>query len=222
MTNRTYHYWHVFVPRVPPGHVERLRNRQVKNFLTTTLMSLGVPMILMGDEMRRTQHGNNNAYCHDDESTWLDWKLLAKHADVHRFVSLLAARRSLRDAEHERQRVSLSNLLAQANKAWHGVKLHQPDWGDCSHSIALSAELRKEGLLFHLILNGYWEPLEFELPDTREGNSWRRWIDTALDSPHDIVPWQAAPVIAVNSYRAEARSVVMLFAEAGPDSSRAT
>ena len=92
--------------------VEKLRNRQVKNFLTVTMMSLGVPMILMGDEVRRTQGGNNNAYCQDNEISWFDWTLLEKHADVHRFVSLLAARRSLRDVEHERQRVSLSTLLA--------------------------------------------------------------------------------------------------------------
>ena len=66
--------------------VEALRNRQVKNFLTLTLLSLGVPMILMGDEVRRTQRGNNNAYCQDDETSWFDWTLLEKHADVHRFV----------------------------------------------------------------------------------------------------------------------------------------
>ena len=201
--------------------VERLRNRQVKNYLTVTLMSLGVPMILMGDEVRRTQQGNNNAYCHDDETTWFDWTLLEKHADVHRFVSLLAARRSLRDVEHERQRVSLNTFLREANKAWHGVKLHEPDWGDGSHSIALGAELRREGLLFHLILNAYWEPLEFELPDVGDGRSWRRWIDTALDSPHDIVPWQTAPAVPGNSYRVEARSVVMLYRDRpGPTRAR--
>jgi glycogen operon protein len=194
--------------------VEALRNRQVKNFLTATMMSLGVPMILMGDEVRRTQHGNNNAYCHDDESTWFDWTLLAKHADVHRFVSLLAARRSHRDVEYERQRVSLGTLLLEAIKAWHGVKLHQPDWGDCSYSIALGAELRREGLLFHAILNAYWEPLEFELPGLGEGDSWRRWIDTSLESPHDIVLWQAAPAVPGGSYRVGPRSVVMLYAVA--------
>jgi glycogen operon protein len=192
--------------------VERLRNRQVKNYLTVTLMSLGMPMILMGDEVRRTQRGNNNAYCQDDPSTWFDWTLLEKHADVHRFVSLLAARRSLRDVEPERQRVSLSTLLREANKAWHGVKLHEPDWGDWSHSIALGAELRREGLLFYIILNAYWEPLEFELPGVGAENPWRRWIDTARDAPHDIVLWQAAPAILAPSYRAEARSVVMLYA----------
>jgi glycogen operon protein len=194
--------------------IERLRSRQVKNFLTTTLMSLGVPMILMGDEVRRTQRGNNNAYCHDEDSNWFDWTLLAKHADVHRFVSLLATRRILRDAAPEQQRVSLNDLLREANKAWHGVKLHEPDWGDCSHSIALYAELKREGLVFHVMLNAYWEPLEFELPPLGEGNSWRRWIDTALDSPHDIVLWEAAPTVLGSSYRAEARSVVMLYADA--------
>jgi glycogen operon protein len=196
------------------SEIERLRNRQVKNFLATTLISLGLPMILMGDEVRRTQHGNNNAYCHEDEITWFDWTLLAKHADIHRFVSLLAGRRSLRDVEHERKRVSLSDLLREANKAWHGVKLHQPDWGDCSLSIALGGELRSEGLVFHLILNAYWEPLEFELPGLGEGNSWRRWVGTSLDSPQDIVPWPTAPAVPAGTYPVGPRSVVMLYAVA--------
>jgi isoamylase len=199
--------------------VESLRNRQVKNGLTLTLMSLGLPMILMGDEVRRTQEGNNNAYCHDDPSAWFDWSLVEKHADVHRFVSLLAARRSLRDVEHERQRVSLNAFLREANRAWHGVKLHEPDWGESSHSIALSAELRNEGMFIYLIMNSYWEPLEFELPVVGEGASWRRWIDTALASPDDIVPWQTAPEIPGHSYRAGARSVVMLMSTTRTDAS---
>jgi glycogen operon protein len=103
-------------------------------------------------------------------------------------------------------------MLQQANKAWHGVKLFQPDWGDGSHSVAFGAELRREGLRFHLILNAYWEPLTFELPVLEDGAAWRRWIDTALDSPQDIVPWREAPAVPGNSYRAQARSVVMLFA----------
>ncbi len=84
--------------------VETLRNRQVKNFLTVTMLSLGLPMILMGDEVRRTQHGNNNAYCQDNETSWFDWTLVAKHADVHRFVRLLNAQRLLRDAGAGRSR----------------------------------------------------------------------------------------------------------------------
>jgi glycogen operon protein len=192
--------------------VEKLRNRQVKNFLTVTLMSLGVPMILMGDEVRHTQGGNNNAYCQDNEISWFDWTRVDKHADVHRFLKLLIERRLLRTVEHERQRTSLTTMLQQANKAWHGVKLLQPDWGDRSYSVALGAELKREILRFHLILNAYWEPLSFELPELEGGNSWRRWIDTALDSPQDIVPWQSAPPVSGESYCAQARSVVMLFA----------
>jgi isoamylase len=198
--------------------VEALRTRQVKNLLTVTTLAMGVPMILMGDEVRRTQGGNNNAYCQDNETIWFDWSLVAKHADVHRFVTLLNARRVLRDVEHEAQRVSLDQFIRQASKAWHGVRLHQPDWRDCSHSLAFGAELRKEGLLLHLILNGYWEPLEFELPAVGGGSPdpWRRWIDTGLTSAQDIVPWQKAPSVPGYTYRAGARSVVVLFAEIGP------
>jgi glycogen operon protein len=191
--------------------VEKLRNRQVKNFLTVTMMSLGVPMILMGDEVRHTQGGNNNAYCHDNEISWFDWALVRKHTDVLRFVQLLTARRLLRTVEYERRRTSLNTLIKQANKAWHGVRLNQPDWSDGSLSVALSAQLRKEDLLFHLILNAYWEPLDFELPKPENG-TWRRWVDTTLDSPNDIVPWQEAPAIAGDAYRAGARSVVLLCA----------
>jgi len=194
--------------------IERLRNRQVKNFLTVTLLSLGMPMILMGDEVRRTQSGNNNAYCLDNETNWFDWTLVQKHADVCRFVSLLNARRLLRDVEREQQRVSLTQWIRQANKAWHGIKLNQPDWSPNSHSIAFTVELRKENLLVHYILNAFWEPLEFELPPVQNGDGdiWYRWIDTALDPPHDIVPWKTSPAIPDHTYRTEARSVVVLAA----------
>jgi len=193
--------------------IERLRGRQIKNFLTITMLSLGVPMILMGDEVRRTQHGNNNAYCQDNETSWFDWTLVTKHVELHRFVKLLIARRLLRDDEHERRRVSLNQLMRQANKAWHGVKLGQPDWSDCSHSIALSAEIRKQGLMFHLIVNAYWEQLDFELPaPSNSSTTWRRWIDTSLDMPDDIVEWQTASPISGSVYRTGPRSVTVLFA----------
>jgi glycogen operon protein len=195
--------------------VEKLRNRQVKNFLTATILSVGVPMILMGDEVRRTQRGNNNAYCQDNEDNWLDWTLLKKHADIFRFANLIIARRLLRTTRHEVQRLSLNQMLQRAKISWHGVELDRPDWSDNSHSIAFSAELREEKLLMHLILNAYWEPLDFQLPPVcaASQNTWRRWIDTALNPPHDIVDWQKAMSVPGYSYRAEARSVAVLFAE---------
>jgi glycogen operon protein len=192
--------------------IERLRNRQAKNLLTVTLLALGLPMILMGDEARRTQRGNNNAYCHDDETSWLDWSLVDRHADLLRFVSLLNARRLLRDLEHERQRESLSEMIRRGDKTWHGVRLGQPDWADWSHSLAFEAVLPGEGLHVYLILNAWWEPLAFELPPAA---AWRRWIDTALDSPQDIMPWEEAPLVPDPAYRAAPRSVVVMFEPIG-------
>lgn len=194
--------------------VEKLRNRQVKNSLTITMLSAGIPMILMGDEVRRTQFGNNNAYCQDNETSWFDWGLLAKHADVHRFVTLLNARRRLRKTEIERQRISLNRLLRGTNLTWHGVKVGQPDWRTSSHSIALTVEMPDERVTVHLIANAYWEALDFELSEIgRPGTSWRRWINTALDSPQDIVHWEAALPAPSSAVRAEPRSVIVFFAE---------
>jgi len=196
--------------------IDKLRNRQIKNFLTATMLSIGMPMILMGDEVRRTQHGNNNDYCHDDESTWFDWSLLKKHADLHRFVSLLNARRLLRSTEYEARRLTLNQIIAGATKSWHGVRLGEPDWGDRSHSVAICVEMRAEKILVHLIFNAYWEPLDFDLPKPAANahGTWRRWIDTSLASPRDIVPWTEAPEHSADTYRADARSVVVLFADA--------
>ena len=133
---------------------------------------------------------------------------------MHRFVTELNARRLLRDLETDGQRVSLCQLLRRANIVWHGVKLNQPDWGESSHSIALTFEIRREKIVIHTIFNAYWEALDFELPrvDKTSENTWRRWIDTAIDSPHDILQWETAESVPGYVYRVQARSVVVLFA----------
>jgi glycogen operon protein len=194
--------------------IEKLRNRQVKNFLTVTLLSLGLPMFLMGDEVRRTQYGNNNTYCQDNETSWFDWSLVREHADVHRFVKLILARRSLRDIYEEHQQLSLTQLIRRGIRGWHGAKLNQPDWGNNSHSIALSLEMPQEDLLVHFIFNTFWEPLDFELPAIEPTGqvSWKRWIDTSLDPPEDIAVWRNSPVVPQRPYRAGNRSVVVLWA----------
>ena len=101
-------------------------------------------------------------------------------------------------------------MLRESNKAWHGIKLGQPDWSNWSHSVALSAEFVNEKYFVHWILNAYWEPLQFELPNV--GGTWRRWIDTSLDSPDDIVRWQDAREFAGHTYNAASHSVVVLYA----------
>jgi isoamylase len=197
--------------------VDTLRNRHVKNLLTCTMLSLGMPMICMGDEVRRTQHGNNNAYCQDNETSWFDWSLISKHADVHRFVKLLIERRLFRDLEGDFEGETLNQWLRESNKAWHGVRLNQPDWSNWSHSVALTAETVKGRRFIHLILNAYWEPLDFELPAVGgEGEVlWRRWIDTGLESPEDILAWQDTRLCTGNTYRVGPHSVAVLYAPLG-------
>jgi glycogen operon protein len=168
-------------------------------------------MLLMGDEMRRTQHGNNNAYCHDNEISWLDWRLLDRHPDVYRFVCMLSAFRQRRDVVADGTSLSLNELLARARVVWHGVTLEHPDWGDLSHSLAFTMQSVRARYLLHALVNAYWEPLTFELPPVENaGRSWRRCIDTAAAPPHEILRWSDAPAVRAGRYRAQARSVVLL------------
>jgi glycogen operon protein len=193
------------------AEIERLRNRQVKNFLALTLLSVGTPMLLMGDELRRTQNGNNNAYCQDDETTWFDWSLLNRHHDVFRFVKELVSLRKGRALAIEREDLTLNELLALNFVEWHGVRLNEPDWGPESHSLAATVHLDEQKLRLHLMISAYWEPLTFELPAPSDGyGSWRRSLDTALDAPDDICAFQNAFTVEAAAYRLQPRSVAVL------------
>ncbi|HVO93995.1 MAG TPA: glycogen debranching protein GlgX [Terriglobales bacterium] len=192
--------------------IEALRNRQVKNFFVLEMLAAGIPMLLMGDEVRRTQQGNNNAYCQDSEISWFDWSLLERHADVHRFVKLLCAFRQQRDVVTEESKITLNQLLQRAKIEWHGVTLNRPDWSEHSHSLAFTFRSLHARFLLHGMLNAYWEPLTFELPavPTNSQQPWRRCVDTALKSPDDFCPWQAAPFVEQSNYTVKSRSIVML------------
>jgi glycogen operon protein len=193
--------------------VEALRNRQVKNFLTITLISLGVPMLLMGDEVRRTQRGNNNAYCHDSELTWFDWSLPGKHADIHRFVKILIAHRLKRDTALQKYSMNVKELLKSPLLTWHGVKLHNPDWSDHSLSVAFTVRSLRGSVLMHYMINSYSEPLEFELPPANGNGAkrWQRWIDTSLPSPQDICYWDDATDHNQQSYTVQPHSIAILI-----------
>jgi isoamylase len=192
--------------------VEAVRNRQVKNFFALVLLAAGTPMLLMGDEVRRTQRGNNNAYCQDSDISWFDWSLLERHGDIHRFVKALNAFRQRRDVVVEGAALSLNQLLRRARIEWHGVALKQPDWSDHSHSLAFTLRSLGARFLLHGMLNAYWERLTFELPPVpgELQQAWRRCIDTALESPNDICPWETAPVVRRARYAVQPRSVVLL------------
>jgi isoamylase len=192
--------------------VEALRNRQVKNFFALMLLAAGTPMILMGDEVRRTQGGNNNAYCQDSDLNWFDWSLLERHGDVHRFVKALNQFRLRRAVVREASTLSLNELLRRARIEWHGVTLNRPDWSNHSHSLAFTVRSLGGRFLLHGMLNAYWGPLTFELPPlpAEAPQMWRRCIDTALNSPDDIYPWEDAPVLTQATYVVQPRSIVLL------------
>jgi glycogen operon protein len=185
--------------------VERLRERQIRNFLTLTLLSLGTPMIQMGDEVRRTQRGNNNAYCQDNPVSWFDWSLTRKNAGLLRFVKTLIRHRREGFLPTPPGR-TLNDTLRETAWEWHGVRPGSPDWGFESRTVAFTGTPPDRAARFHAILNAYWEPLDFELPP----GAWRRWIDTSLPSPQDILERSEAPLLGSGSTRVGPRTIVIL------------
>jgi glycogen operon protein len=194
--------------------VNALRTRQVKNLLAINILSLGTPMLLMGDEVRRSQGGNNNAYCQDNETSWLDWGLLQRHAEIHRFVRGLIRLRNLRESVRQDHHLTLAELMPLAHVQLHGVRLARPDTGAQSHSLAVTARSLSGDLLMHFALNAYTEALEFELPTLPDwaASGWRRVLDSALPSPQDLVPPPHGEPVVGATHRVQAHSVVVLFA----------
>lgn len=172
--------------------LERLRAQQIRNFLVILLTSQGTPMLLMGDEVRRTQAGNNNAYCQDNPTAWFNWTDEERHADILAFArQLIRFYRSQRlfHEEHFWTEPGGPEII------WHGVNLTHPDWGDDSHTLAYELVNPDADEHLHVMLNTYWEPLEFELPPLEVDCAWHRVVDTALPAPADFVfPGERLPV----------------------------
>ncbi len=197
-----------------PGtpELEAFRKKQIKNFLAILFLSQGTPMFLMGDEVRKSQRGNNNAYCQDNEISWFDWTLPEKEKDLFRFCREMIRFRKTHPALR-----SYEYFFGQTNEygwpeiAWHGIKLNHPDWSYESHSIAFTLAGFQGTSDIHAMINCYREDLSFELPDLPPGKKWLRSIDTSIDSPNDIV--DAGKEVAVHSktYVTAARSIVVLI-----------
>ena len=188
--------------------VEALRLRQIKNFFTILLLSQGTPMLLMGDEVRRTQRGNNNAYCQDNEISWFDWRGLERHAGLLRFVRGLIRLNLTHEAFQQERFWTQDHRHKGESLTWHGVKLHRPDWSYFSHTLAFTL---RDGEHLHFMLNAYWEPLAFELPPPLDA-PWRRVVDTARDAPDDCCDPEEAPRVEGATYELAPRSVAVLIA----------
>jgi len=183
--------------------VNALRRRLTKNAVAILMVSQGVPMVLMGDEMGRTQQGNNNAYCHDNELSWLDWSLLEKNAEIFRFfkqgIAFRQSHRVLRSPQHLRGDTSPG--VDGAAISWHGERVGQPDWSPESRLLAfmLYGRYQEGGLqtedCVYVALNAHWEAHVFELPSPPAGMQWHVFANTSVQAPEDIWGSGLEPVL---------------------------
>jgi glycogen operon protein len=191
------------------AEIEAVRKRQIKNFLLTLLISRGVPMLLGGDEFRRTQGGNNNAYCQDNETSWHDWRCLQQHGEIFRFArGMIAFRRAhpILSAEH---------FYTDAEIHWIGSLGGLPDWTDPKqkHLACLIHESAQSALCF--LFNAGAGAVDFGLPPAPPGTRWHLAVDTARKSPQDLFPAGEEPLLQRGpDYNLSPRSCAVLLARA--------
>ncbi|HEY9814071.1 MAG TPA: glycogen debranching enzyme, partial [Candidatus Sericytochromatia bacterium] len=181
-------------PTDDPG-INALRHRQVKNAVAMLMVSQGVPLLLMGDEIGRTQNGNNNTYCHDNELNWLDWSLLQKNQDIFQFfkhcINFRNAHPVLRNQYHFQNRDYVGS--GYADITWHGTQAWNADWSQNSTlAFMLCGKHAKAGTVednyIYVAMNMHWEALWFEIPGLPPGMQWHIFANTGATPPEDS--WQ--------------------------------
>jgi glycogen operon protein len=198
--------------------VNALRTQQIKNFAAILMLSQGIPMFVAGDEVARTQRGNNNAYCQDNDLNWFDWTLPEKNADLLRFWTLMIDFRKRHPVVHRsRFFTGTVNPRGLADIAWHGCQLNNAPWGDPNAKVlAFTLGGENQSADIHVMMNMYWEPLGFEIPQAGD-RTWYRIVDTSLPAPQDIVPTAQGAPIAGGQYIVNGRSVVVLMTRPSTD-----
>ncbi len=174
------------------AEVRALRDRQVRNLLAILFLAQGVPMLLAGDEVGRTQGGNNNAYCQDNETSWLDWTLRETSADLLRFVrGLVHVRRGYAGL----RRRSFGGPGERVWVKWQGPRRGTPDWSDDARFLGMHLTGGGPYEPLFAMFNGGPQPVLCELPSPSAGRRWRRLLDTSLPSPAELVEWGSEPPI---------------------------
>ena len=202
-------------PTTDPA-INRLRRQQQKNALALLLVSEGVPMLLMGDEVGRSQGGNNNAYCLDDESNWLDWRLSQSNADLFAFVKHCIAFRKAHPVLRNRATVHPAGEVG-AGVSWHGTQAWKADW-DCqcrTLAFLVSGGPYRDGTgtadFVYVAMNVHWESHHFALPALPGTMRWHVFVNTAMAPPRDAWPPGREPVLDERYHLlVAARSVVIL------------
>lgn len=200
--------------------INRLRIKQMKNALAMLLVSQGTPMILAGDEMANTRWGNNNAYCQDNEISWLDWSLLDKNRELFNFFSKMVAFRKahpvLRSRGHFQNRDYIGSGFADIT--WHGTQAWDADWSAQSRVLAfmLCGRHAKGGTVddnsIYVAMNMHWQMHGFQLPKLPNYMSWYVFANTDAQRPHDI--WEPGKEVSLENqseFLVGPRSVVILL-----------
>ncbi len=199
-----------------PG-ILALRRKQAKNVFAMLLLSQGVPMLLAGDELLNSQHGNNNCYCQDNELSWIDWNMTKQNADMLRFVQLMIALRKRHPSIMRRRFLTGKpvNGRGLAEIQWHGTEINKPLWDDPEARVLAFtlAGIESDEADLHVAMNMSDHKVSIELPDI-EGRVWNLALDTSLKSPQDIAPPQEQRPVRENFYPVNARTVVVF--ENGP------
>lgn len=197
-----------------------LRQRQARNLMLTLLLSQGVPMLLAGDEFLRTQQGNNNAWCQDNDISWLDWNLASVNEGFLRFTRMAIALRKRHPAWRRRSffRGRGPDGTLRPDIIWHGVEPYQPDFSWTSRTLAFCLDGTETGREpdqdFYLAMNSWRQPLPFLIPPAPNGCRWRRIIDTSLESPQDIVAAGDGPPVEIGRrYLVAPRSMLLLISD---------
>jgi glycogen operon protein len=188
--------------------VERMRIRLIKNFLLTLFVSRGVPMLLGGDEFRRTQRGNNNVYCQDNEVSWFDWSLLEKNKEIHRFTRMMIAFR------HVHPVLRKEKFYTDEEIKWFAPDGATPHWADpWQKSFACLILGETEPDLF-LLFNAGAAAVDFYLSALPPGKIWRLAVDTSRTAPDDFFdPGKEPPIEGQIGFQLQPRSSAILLTD---------
>lgn len=193
-------------------HVLSLRQRQGKNFIAILLLSQGVPMLLAGDEALRTQRGNNNCYCQDNEISWFDWTLTVRNSDMLRFVGLMIAFRKRHPCLMRNRFLTgrINDGRRLPDVSWHGTALNEPAWDDpdaqfLAFTLAATAEGEED---IHVLMNMAEKSAKADLP-ALPGRTWYLAVDTSCHSPKDIMEPADQTALKETDYLVSAHSVVV-------------
>ena len=193
--------------RTKDAAIESVRKRQIKNFLLTLLVSRGVPMLLGGDEFRRTQGGNNNAYCQDNETSWIDWNNLEQHQEIYRFAQGMIAFRLAHPV------LSKEQFYTDTEIHWFGPQGASPDWTVPNEKQLACLIHEDEQRALYLLFNACADAVDFHLPPMTSGVQWHLAIDTFGETPHDLFAVGEEPLLKYSqTYLLKPRSSAILMA----------